>query len=822
MMGRVTRSMSHQLTAVVALVGVAVLILTGAVMAVGGVSVGLTLAVLGVGAATTGLIATVVRLASKRLILDGLHDVASVVRETTTTQDYSLRIDSRATNEVQGLALDLNELLQHMEAREEHFRGEGDRLEAEVAARTRELRESNERLEGASAQAIAANRAKSQFIANMTHELRTPMNGVLGMAELLLNTELTEQQQRFTKTVVESGEDLLSIINNVLDFSKMEAGKLEKVDHSPFSPRDCVAKVLELLVGRARLKGLTLTHECKDTVPEAMLGDGKRIRQVLTNIIGNAIKFTDTGKIVVRTSLMDQTDDDSVVRFEVVDTGVGIASHLHQHVFEGFEQADTSTTRQFGGTGLGLAISKHLVELMGGEIGLVSRPEVGSNFWFTVRGSLCRDVTSADRDLDGTRALIVASSGESRDALRHQMTMCGGSGIAVPDVEQTVATLHAESEGQTPIDVVLIDSQALDAPAIARAIRGEEWGKSIPIVLVSTVERDMAELKAEGIDGFLAKPVRQAGMLSAVSKVTGRLSLTVTPEERETLYSRVTPAVTGARILVVEDNEVNREVARTMLATLECEVDVAVDGLQAVEAVQQKAYDLVFLDCQMPNLDGYDAAIEIRRLELDGRIDETGVDKGRRHLPLVALTAHTAPSDRARSLESGMDDYVSKPFSLQTIRRVLARWIEGKEEGTGPEPVPGDDREGGTEAPLLDEATLEQIREVDRLSGGGVLARIVSLFLDEAPVVLATVVEAVQEKDADLLSDRAHALKSLCVSVGAASMATACKQLEALGKSGTLDGAPAIVAELEDLFPTVETALRTRVNDRETDEVTPT
>ena len=616
--------MTSQLLVVVALVGVSALLLGGLGMLVAALSLDLLVTFAGAVVGVTGLMLGAVAYATQRLIVRGVDDVATVVRDVSDGQDYSTRVTCRATNEVRRLADDINALLQQMQEREDEYRGEGDRLEADVAERTRELQASNERLEAASAQAIAANRAKSQFIANMTHELRTPMNGVLGMAELLLNSKLTDSQRRFTRTVVESGEDLLSIINNVLDFSKMEAGKLEKVDHAPFSPRDCVEKVVELLVGRAGLKGLALSHECKEAVPVAMLGDGKRIRQVLTNLIGNAIKFTDTGNIVVRTSLVTQTEDDSVIRFEIVDTGVGIPSHLHQHVFEGFEQADTSTTRQFGGTGLGLAISKHLVELMGGEIGVVSRPEVGSNFWFTIRGSLCRDVASSDRDLDGVQALVVASSGESRDAIGAQMTMCGGSAVTVAEMEQVVAALHAESDEPTPIDVVLVDSQALDVRAIAQAIRGQERGQSIPIVLVSPVKRDVAELKAEGIDGFLAKPVRQDGLQAVVARVTGRLSVTVTSSERDTMYSPATPIVAGARVLVVEDNEVNREVARTMLQTLGCEIDVAVDGLQAVKAVQRDAYDLVFLDCQMPNMDGYDAAREIRRLQLEGHVKTTG------------------------------------------------------------------------------------------------------------------------------------------------------------------------------------------------------
>ena len=761
---------------------------------------------------------------SRRLFSQPTLRLAETIRAISASQDYSLRATKQSQDEV-GLLVDrVNELLEVMAERDHHLKGEGDRLEKEVAARTKELRESNQRLKTATEEAIATNRAQSQFVANMTHEIRTPMNGVLGMAELLSNTDLSPQQQKFTRTVLESAEDLLAIINNILDFSKVEAGKLEKIDSQPFSPRECVEKVSELLDSRANPKGIDLSHESADDVPTAMLGDGKRVRQVLTNIIGNAIKFTEHGTIVVRTSLVDHKESTSTIRFEVVDTGAGIASHLHQHVFEGFSQADTSTTRQFGGTGLGLAISKHLVELMGGQIGVISRPGVGSNFWFTIQAELWHAVTAADRDLTGVHALIVATSHASRDALKHQLTTCGATCVSAATAEGALTRLHLETDGQQPFEVALIDTQALDCFALAREIRSVESTKSLPLVLVSTVERGDDELRVAGIDGSLRHPVRQDQLYASVARVTGRLNVSVTPADQEQseqdawgsgrhVPEEHTPAGAHSRahVLVAEDNLVNREVATIMLETLQCSVDVVGDGAQAVEAVKGKHYDVVFLDCQMPNLDGYEAASRIRELEQQGLVGTAGSTWPAKHLPMVALTAHTAPSDRTRSLESGMDDYVSKPFTMSTLDRMLGKWV-GRLESAPTPAVESAPREiDATADDPISEAALEGIFELDRLSGGGVFGRVVRTYLDMAPGTIEHVRTAIGEGDAAGVARAAHDLKSASFDVGAHKLATLSKELEAVGRSGSTHGAEVLAARLDGLYAAVKASLEERL-----------
>ena len=806
-----THSITRPLTLITLSASGAALLVGAAVLAALGTDVGPFVLIFGFSVViSTGI----TWYSSKRLLSRPMLEVAETVQQISTAGDYSLRAFKQSDNEVGVMIDSVNGLLERMERRDRDVRGKGDRLEAEVAARTRELRESNERLEAASVQAIAANRAKSQFIANMSHEIRTPMNGVMGMAEVLLGTDPTQEQRDFIQIVMESAEDLLSIINNILDFSKVEAGKLEKIDSEPFSPRDCVEKVCNLLMARARPKGLALSHECAGDVPSAMLGDGKRLRQILTNVIGNAIKFTEQGTIVVRTTVADHVDDRCTVRFEVVDTGAGIPSHLHQHIFEGFSQADTSTTRQFGGTGLGLAISKHLVELMGGEIAVISRPGVGSNFWFTVPGELCHQATATDRDLTGVRALVISLTSVGRDTLRHQLGTCGGTSIVATSAEKGLAALQAQTDpGEEAFSVALIDTQGLDGLALAREIRSHAAGKSLPLVLVSTVDRPKSDLQAAGIDGSLRKPVRREELFACVAKVTGRLAVTFSSGVDVAAEADTDETLSGVHILVAEDNAINRKVATTMLKKLGCEVDVVVDGVEAVKAVQRDRYDLVFLDCQMPRLDGYEAARQIRRLEEKGQLGTDGAVKRVGHLPLSALTAHTAPGDRERSLESGMDDYVGKPFSLQTLRTVIGKWVGSDVDSAaaGRYPPPPQPSNGEVEDGPLSEVRLKEILELDEVNGEEVLAELIGIFLDEAPAVLENLRTAIRENDADKMARAAHSLKSSSLGVGAERLATVCQELEMKGRSGTAEGAEQLGVGVEEQYLALEDALEARL-----------
>lgn len=820
------RSITRPLTAVVLLTSGTILMVAAAAAATMDLGAGLFVMMFG---ASTVLLTCATWLASKRLISSPILGLAKTVQELSAFQDCSGRVTKRSNDELGLLVDNLNELLENVherdqvgdQVRDQRLREADQRLEAlnaEVAKRNEELRESTEKLEAATTQATSARKSKSQFTANITHELRTPMNGVFGMAELLLETDLTPRQQKYTRAVLDSAGDLLSIVNNILDYSKVDAGKFERVDNAPFSPKECVERVLELQAARAQQEGLEVSYECADDLPNAMLGDGKRVRQVLTNLIGNAIKFTDRGKIVVRTSLVEHRPNASTIRFEVADTGIGIPSYLHKDIFEGFLQADTSTSRQFGGTGLGLAISKHLVGLMGGEIGVVSRPGAGSNFWFTVQGELHLP-EKADLDLGGVRALVVAAASVTRDALRDQLSACGCAAVIVPGAEEALAGLRAKVEEGPPFDVVLIDPQGLDMPALVGEIRADEASKALPLVLVSTVGRDKEALAKEGLDGLLTKPVRQEELFSCVAAVTGRSTVSVPPGTEA--GSHVPMAVAGARILLAEDNRVNREVAKTRLEHLKCRVDVVVNGVEAVEAVQREEYDLVLLDCEMPQLDGYGATRQIRDLEQQGKVKTGGREGDLGHLPIVALTAHTSPADRARGLESGMDDYVNKPFTIRQLREAIGQWVGGGVESATQPLSPASAHPEGSplDESLISQAALKETLELDRLSGGGVFARVVRIFLDETPITLEDLRTAVRDGDAPNIARAAHALKSASLNVGAESMSVLCKELEALGKSGTTDGAASLATRLDELYLAVKATLEMWLEQNQRDDV---
>ncbi len=652
-----------------------------------------------------------------------------------------------------------------------------------------------------------AARAKSDFLANMSHEIRTPMNAVIGMTQLALKADPPLRVRDYLRKIQSSSQLLLGVINDILDFSKIEASKM-RLDHIGFAIDKLLDDVAALVSEKAAGKGLELIISTAADLPTGLVGDPLRLQQVLLNLVNNAVKFTEHGEVEIRVRLQQPLADGVELRFEVRDTGIGISPEQREQLFQSFQQADNSTTRRYGGTGLGLAIAKRLVELMGGQIGVESRPGQGSTFWFTARLGLdARQPEHPRRDTiaGGLRVLLVDDNEQAREVVSELVTSQGFTLAATASGIDALAEIERSEAAGQPFDVVLLDWKmpGMDGIALAREIRHRAPGQTPLLLMVTAYDRDeaLSQAREAGISEVLTKPVSPSTLLDALMRLTGGQDGPASSTPPDALYESAKLA--GARALLVEDNELNQEVATEFLRTLGLEVDLAADGAIALQKVQQQSYDVVLMDMQMPVMDGLSATRAIRQLP------------GLRELPILAMTANAMAEDRERCLQAGMNDHVAKPINVQELVDKLQRWVRpapGRSLSTvSADPTRTRSAELGWISAMAGIAGLDARLGLSQLLGREalyreILGRFVASQRDQAERI-AQALEAGQRDEAQRL---AHTLKGLAAQVGALPLREQAARLEAALRDGAPDPAP-LLAEIASELPRLADAIAARL-----------